>query len=127
MDLNSLVITGRLTKDPVFKQLPTGSDCLEFTVAVNGYQDKATFFNTVMFGKGCKGLTPYLHKGTHVAVQGSIEDASWTGKDGTYHKEMKLKTFSVTLLGSGKKNTDPEDAVYEEVPNTTVEEKEPVF
>lgn len=127
-DLNVLTITGRLTRDAVLKTLPTGTNVCEFSVACNGYQDKATFFDVSLFGKAGPGVAQYLTKGKPVAVSGALESQEWTGQDGMQHKRFVLKTFGVTLLGGGtSSSTQSSRPAREPEPTYEIEEEDVAF
>jgi single-strand DNA-binding protein len=69
---NTIVIIGRLTKDPESKDT-SGGMIAKFSVACdNEDRDKTTtYFNCTAFGKSAEFVTKYLTKGRLVAVTGS--------------------------------------------------------
>jgi len=111
MDQNSFNITGRLVKDAVRRLFPkSGKAFLDFSVANNtGTGDYAStqYFNCILVGdKRSEALVPYLNKGTHVALTGSLETNNWTGGDGSQHYDFKYKIDNVVLLGKSNKKAD---------------------
>jgi single-strand DNA-binding protein len=102
-DLNNVSLTGRLTKDPVSKTLPTGTFLAEFAVANNtgfGQYAKTNYFDVKLWGKQGQAVFPYLSKGKHVAVSGSLEMETWFDKDGNNCKKWVLTAQQVILLSS---------------------------
>lgn len=69
---NTIVIIGRLTKDPEEREVSSGT-IAKFSVACdNEDRDKTTtYFNCTAFGKSAEFVTKYLTKGRVVAVTGS--------------------------------------------------------
>jgi single-strand DNA-binding protein len=69
---NTIVIIGRLTKDPEAKETSSGS-IARFSVACdNEDRDKTTtYFNCTAFGKSAEFVLKYLTKGRLVGVTGS--------------------------------------------------------
>jgi len=92
MGLKTVVINGRLTREPTIKNNGT-YDITSFTVAVDSNRKQvgeeknpASFFRVTAFGAKGKAVADYLTKGDEVTVTGDIELESYTGKDGnTYH------------------------------------------
>lgn len=88
MDLNQVQLIGRLTKEPELKQTQSGSSLVQFSIATskkwkdaNGNpQEKTEFHNMVAWRKLADIIGQYLHKGSQVFIQGSLETQSWDDK-----------------------------------------------
>lgn len=84
--MNSVVLIGRLTKDPEIKYISDNQMAVaNFTVAVDRPMAKektADFIRVVVFGKQAENCGTYLAKGRMVGVQGRIQTSSYKGKDG---------------------------------------------
>lgn len=88
MDINSVIIEGRLTKE-----VNAVSDKLRtFSIAVNKYAGKdengenryeTSFFEVKCFNKNLFSMLDKIAKGTKVTVQGSLDQDKWEGKDGS--------------------------------------------
>jgi single-strand DNA-binding protein len=88
-----IVVIGRLTRDPEFKEFNGGSKNAKFTVAQNyGFGDNkdTLFVDTVVWGAQGEAAAKYAKKGTLVMVTGEPRKVEYTAKDGT-----KVKTFEV--------------------------------
>lgn len=102
MSLNSVAISGNLTRDPELRQTPGGTQVLSFGVAVNErrknasgeWEDAPNFVDCTMFGTRAEKLSGYLHKGTKVAVSGRLRYSSWE-HDG--QKRSKLEVVADNL------------------------------
>jgi len=107
-DINSVTIIGRLTKDgsECFKYLPTGTACLNFSIAVNEtykakdgkYEEFTNFFECSLFGKSAETLKDYFRKGNRIAVVGSLKQSTWQGKDGKKASKVVIMVDNVQLL-----------------------------
>ena len=106
-DINSVTIIGRLTKDgsECFKYLPTGTACLNFSIAVNetykakdNYEEFTNFFECSLFGKSAETLKDYFRKGNRIAVVGSLRQSTWQGKDGKKTSKVVIMVDNVQLL-----------------------------
>lgn len=99
-DINNVVITGRLTRDPFANEKVT---C--FTLAVNrSYQTngeyEADFPQVVTFQKLAEHCSKYLKKGSRVGVVGSIRTRS-------YLDENNKKVYKTELVAKEVKFLDP--------------------
>lgn len=82
--MNSIILMGRLTKDPVVK---SGSSVYaRYTIAVDRKFKKdgeatADFIDCVVFGKSAEFAEKYLHKGTKITVRGRLQVNNFKDKD----------------------------------------------
>ena len=114
-DINSVVITGRLTKDvEVSYSKNTNTPIGKFSVAVNRrvkdgeqWADKASFFDITFIGKSVDGIKPYLTKGRQVGIEGTLEQDTWE-KDGKRNSKVVIIARNVQLLGGGSKESSGE-------------------
>ena len=87
--MNRVIISGRLTADPVVKY---GEDdqvsMVRYTLAVhrqgrkNAENDKADFIDCCAFGKGAQFAAKYLRKGVKIILSGRLGSGSYEGNDG---------------------------------------------
>lgn len=86
--MNSVVLIGRLTKDPEMRCV-SGSQMAvaTFTVATDrpvkkDAEKKTDFPRVTVFGRQAENCERYLAKGRLVGIQGRIQTGSYTNKDG---------------------------------------------
>lgn len=123
MSINSVTMVGRLTKDAELKYTGDGLAITKFNIAVDRYAGKdkpkeASFFTWTLFGKRAEGLTPYLLRGTQVALSGDARQNRWE-KDGEKHSRIEFVANEVELLGGGKKTdkpSAPDDNFQDDIP-----------
>ena len=103
--MNSVVLIGRLTKDPEMRVLPTtGTQVATFTIAVNrDYKEKdgstkADFINIEVMGKPAEFCANYLRKGRLVACNGQIRIDNYQGQDGSWKSYTKVTCRQVNAL-----------------------------
>ena len=91
LNLNKVVLAGRITADPELKQTATGVSVLSFTIAVNrGYVSKANeqgerqadFITVVAWRNTAEFISKYFRKGSAICVTGSIQTRSWQDQQG---------------------------------------------
>jgi single-strand DNA-binding protein len=108
-NVNVVVITGNLTRDPELKQAGSTSVC-ELGVAVNSrikkggeWVDHVDYFDAVVFGSQAENVAQYKSKGDPVAIHGKLRHERWETKD-THEKRSKVKIIanSIQFLPSKK-------------------------
>lgn len=117
MDLNKVMVIGRLTREPELKSLPSGRSVATFSVATgrqwndaNGQRQKQTeFHNVVAWGKLGETAGQYLRKASRVYVEGRLQTRDWTGQDGVkrYRTEVIAETFIMLDPFSGASEARP--------------------
>jgi single-strand DNA-binding protein len=114
-NVNVVVITGNLTKDPELRSVGNTSVC-ELRVAVNGrrkngqtgeWEDKANYFTVKAWGARGVNCAKYLSKGRPVAVEGRLDWSEWEAKDGSGKRQkVEIVAKSVQFLGSSSGGED---------------------
>ena len=104
MNINTVIVTGNLTKDPELRSTANGSNVLQFSVAVNDrmkvngeWQDRANYIDCTMFGTRAESLAKFLHKGSKVAIHGKLHWSSWE-KNGEKRSKVEIWPDTVELL-----------------------------
>ena len=109
-NVNRVVITGNLTRDPELRSLPSGNSVCKLRVAVNSrrkdpasgdWVDKPNYFDVTVWGAQGENCATYLSKGRPVAVDGRLEWREWEAQDGTGKRQaVEIIADSVQFLGS---------------------------
>ena len=87
LNLNKVVLCGRLTADPELKQTQNGVAVTTFTLAVNRrFQSRSTdaaggqqadFISLVAWRQTAEFISKYFKKGSALCVTGSIQTRTW--------------------------------------------------
>ncbi len=107
-NVNVVVITGNLTRDPELRHTGGGTAVCELRVAVNSrrkegndWVDKPNFFDVTVWGAQGENCATYLSKGRPVAVEGRLDWREWEAKDGSGKRQaVSIVANSVQFLGS---------------------------
>ena len=105
--MNSVVLIGRLTKDPEVRYIADNQKAVAtFSIAVDrpfAKEKTADFFNIVVFGKPAENCEKFLAKGRMVGIQGRIQNDSYTDKEGTKKYKTDIIADRVEFLEWGDK------------------------
>ncbi len=115
--MNSVVLIGRLVRDPELRVVPaTGTSVVKFTLAIDKeltrekkqeFMDSgkptADFIRVVVWGKQADACHNYLSKGKLVAVQGSIQSSSYKAQNGEVRYSTDVIASKVEFLEWGDK------------------------
>lgn len=94
MDFNKITLTGRLGKDPEVRFAPSGTAVANFSIASSykwkdkdgATQEQTEWTNIVVFGRLAEICRDYLHKGSHVLVDGRKQTREYEDK---YHNKKQ--------------------------------------
>lgn len=138
MDLNKVMIIGRLTRDPELRNTPSGKAVATLGVATgriwidanNQKQKQTEFHNVVMWGKLAEICNQYLRKGGKIYVEGRLQTRDWTGQDGVkkYRTEiigenMIMLDSKSSAMGSGSSSGSHEPSTASDTPQEVIEEE----
>jgi single-strand DNA-binding protein len=133
-NVNVVVITGNLTRDPELRSTPSGTPVCKLRVAVNSrrkdesgnWVDKPNFFDVTVWGAQGENCATYLSKGRPVAVEGRLDWREWENAEGQKRQSIEIIANSVQFLGSrdsggggGQGNGGGYDAPQSDVPADT--------
>lgn len=95
--MNSVQLTGRLTRDPDMRYTDNGTSIARFNLAVNRrFKSEsgpdADFIGCIAFGKTAEFIEKYFCKGQKMDLNGRIQTGSYTNKDG-----IKVYTTDVVV------------------------------
>jgi len=107
--MNSVVLIGRLTKDPEVKYTAnTQMAVCTFSIAIDRIttdgEKKTDFPRITVFKKQAENCERFLKKGRLVGVQGRLQTGSYTNKDGATIYTTDVIAERVEFLEWGEKN-----------------------
>ncbi len=104
--LNIVAINGRLTADPELRTTGTGVQVCSFTVAVDrsfvrsGEERQADFIDVVAWRNNAEFICKYFHKGSMIAIDGSIQTRNFEDKNGNKRKATEIVANNISFCGS---------------------------
>lgn len=108
-NVNVVVVTGNLTRDPELRHLGSGTAVCKLRVAVNSrrkdgqtgeWVDKPNYFDVTVWGAQGENCANYLSKGRPVAVEGRLDWREWEDQGGNKRQSVEIIANTVQFLGS---------------------------
>jgi len=107
-NINRVVLTGNLTRDPELRTTPSGTSVCSLRIACNTrrrdasgeWVDKPNYFDVTVWGAQGENCATYLQKGRLVAVDGRLEWREWEDQQGNKRQAVDIIADSVQFLGS---------------------------
>jgi len=107
-NINRVVLTGNLTRDPELRTTQSGTSVCSLRIACNTrrkdasgqWVDKPNYFDVTVWGAQGENCAQYLAKGRPVAVDGRLNWREWEAKDGSKRQSVDIIADSVQFLGS---------------------------
>ncbi|MEO6695962.1 MAG: single-stranded DNA-binding protein [Ignavibacteria bacterium] len=105
-ELNSVVIAGNLTKDPIFRQTTSGTPVVNFSIASNRrFKDKneewkedVCYVGIVAWNRLADSCKDRLKKGNAVLVDGELQSRTFKTEDGTNRTIVEIKARRIQFL-----------------------------
>jgi single-strand DNA-binding protein len=101
---NTIVIIGRVGKDPETRTIASGKAVAKFAVAVRrpgkdrDGQEVTDWFSVDLWGKQAELAGDLVRKGTLLSVAGACHIDEWTDQSGNRQKMVKVSADSFQLL-----------------------------
>ena len=98
MNLNKVILIGRLTADPQLRTTTSGQPVTSFSVATNRFwtdkggqkQESTEFHNIVVWGRQAEVVNQFLKKGSLAMIEGRLQTRTWQGNDGQNRKTTEI-------------------------------------
>ena len=104
---NTVLLTGRLTRDPELKYTASGTAMCRFSLAVNRrykdpksgeWKDDTTFVNCVIWREAGERVGKAVKKGAPVHVEGRLRSYDYTDKEGNKRSGIEVEARRVQIL-----------------------------
>lgn len=105
MNVNKVVLVGRLTRDPEVRSTASGQSVTSISLATNNYwtdksgqkQERTEFHNIVLWGRLAEIAGQYLTKGQEAYFEGRLQTRTYTGKDGIERRITEVVADNMQL------------------------------
>lgn len=98
MNVNKVILVGRLTRDPDMRTTTSGQSVATISMATNNFwtdksgtrQERTEFHTVVLWGRLAEIAGQYLTKGQECYIEGRLQSREYTAKDGTERKVTEI-------------------------------------
>jgi single-strand DNA-binding protein len=115
-NINRVVLTGNLTRDPELRSLESGTSVCSLRIASNSrrkqggeWVDKPNYFSVTVWGAQGENCARYLSKGRGVCIDGRLDWREWTHDD-TKREAVQIVAESVQFLATPNGQDAPQPA-----------------
>jgi single-strand DNA-binding protein len=115
--INHVTLLGNIGKDPELKYTPQGTPVARISLATNErfkkgdeWQERTEWHNVILWARLAEIAKEYLHKGSKIAIEGSLRTRSWDS-DGKKHYMTEIIVSDLVMLDARKTpDTSQEEA-----------------
>ena len=110
-NINRVILTGRLTRDPELRSFPSGMSVCSLRLAFNTrkkdqatgeWGEKSNFIDVSIWGRQGELASQYLSKGRAVALDGRLEWREFQDSNGNNRQTIEVVADNVEFLGGGQ-------------------------
>lgn len=124
-DINSVLIAGYLTSDPVFRKTSNGTPVINFYIASNRkYRDNSgiwrenmCYVGVVAWHRLAEACNEILKKGSSILIDGELQSRNWHNEDGTARNVVELRARRIQFLDR-KTGRDVEEITHQSSDDT---------
>ncbi len=137
MNLNKVLLVGRLTRDPELRTTPSGQTVASVSIATNRFwkdkngqrQDQTEFHNIVLWGRLAEIAGQYLGKGQEAYFEGRLQTRKYTDKNGIERRTTEIIGENMQLgsraQGGSLQNSYPQNPEKQPSPASTPQSPAP--
>lgn len=120
LNLNKVVLCGRLTGDPELRTTNQQTPVVSFTIAVNrrfGAKDSSKeqmtdFINCVAWRATAEFISRYFRKGSAICITGSIQVRKWTDNQNQPRYSTEVVVDEAMFVDSKSENTGRDSSAF---------------
>lgn len=105
LNLNKVILSGNLTRDPELRFTPNGIPVATFRLATNqrvrqhdAWTDEVCYIDVITFGKQAESVAEYLAMGKLALVEGRLRWRQWESRDGQRRSKYDVVANNVHFL-----------------------------
>lgn len=135
-EINSVIVAGNLTKDPVFRQTSNNTPVVNFHIAANRrykdssnqWQEDVCYVGVVAWNKLADSCKDRLKKGSAVLIDGELQSRTFKTEDGRNRTIVEIKAKRIQFLNKFSKSqnngedTSDGDSIVDENEDSSFED-----
>ncbi|MGK9369980.1 single-stranded DNA-binding protein [Melioribacter sp. Ez-97] len=135
-EINSVIVAGNLTKDPVFRQTSNNTPVVNFHIAANRrykdssnqWQEDVCYVGVVAWNKLADSCRDRLKKGSAVLIDGELQSRTFKTEDGRNRTIVEIKAKRIQFLNKFNKaqnngeDTSDNDSIVDDNDDSSFED-----
>jgi len=123
-EINSVIIVGNLTKDPIIRETSNNTPVVNFHIAVNRRfkdsnnqpQEDVCYIGVVAWNKLAESCKDHLKKGNAVLIDGELQSRTFKTEDNKSRTIVEIKAKRIQFLNKLSKNNngDGKESFFED-------------
>jgi len=113
-EVNTVILSGNLTRDPMYRKTTGGASVINFTIAMNKkyrdaankWQEQVCYVGVVAWNKLAESCAKLLKKGSPVLVDGELQSHYFKLENGTGRSVLEVKARRIQFLSKRIPNGD---------------------
>lgn len=114
LNLNNIVLAGRITADVELKTTTSGKSVCSFTMAISRDKENTDFIPCVAWGTTAEFVSKYFHKGSAICIRGELRTRSYEDRNGQKRTAYEVLAERAMFVESKEKTEQTE--TYEQIP-----------
>jgi single-strand DNA-binding protein len=108
LNLNKVVVGGRLTADPELRSTSSGVHTVGFSIAINGrgHNAKVEYIDIVAWRGLAETVCKYFKKGSSIVVSGRLSTRSWTDANNVKRQKVEVVADDVMFVDGRSDNNE---------------------
>ena len=111
--LNKVILMGRLTKDPEYRQTPSGVPMCRISIAISKQftnkqtgekVDDTTFVDCIAWRYTADFISRYFTKGRMILIEGTLKNDNYTDNNGVKHYRMNVVIDNASFCGDSPRS-----------------------
>jgi single-strand DNA-binding protein len=129
-EINYVIISGNLTKDPIFRQTTNSTPVANFSIASNRkykdssnqWQEDVCYVGVVAWNKLAESCRERLRKGSAVLVDGELQSRNWKSDEGFNRSIVEIKARRIQFLNKTRRPNEGENGSSDEEPAVFIDD-----
>lgn len=122
-NINRVIVSGNLTREPELRHTPSGLAVLNIGVAVNDsrknqntgeWEEYPNYIDCVVMGDRAEKLANMLHKGQKVCVEGKLRYSQWE-KEGQKRSKIEVNVDQIEFMSRRDDEPQADTSLYDDV------------
>ncbi|MCB0278831.1 MAG: single-stranded DNA-binding protein [Calditrichaeota bacterium] len=121
-EINTVIISGNLTREPVLRNTSSGTPVANFYIASNrkfkdksgAWKEDVCYVGVVAWHQLADSVNEHLQKGSAVVVEGELQSRNWETDEGSYKSVVEIKAHKIQFLNSKTDHSDDDSSSEDE-------------